>query len=137
MKKLILITMLVLIVLFTNSAYAQETSNKVIDLTWQTSNAEPDVQYYQIYAGDSDTTLVRFGELIHFNPNDPASPDSLMFDYEFIVPADSIVTKWFSVTAIDTSGNESNLAPPVSITVDSEPPSAPAGLTVTVRIVVQ
>jgi hypothetical protein len=80
---------------------------------------------------------VKFGDPIPFNPNDPASPASMTFNYDLTVPADSVVTKWFSVTAIDTSGNESGLATPVSVTIDNEAPSAPTGLTVTVRIVVQ
>jgi hypothetical protein len=120
-----------------SALFGQETTNKVIDLTWQTDNAEPDVQYYQIYSGDSDTTLVKFGDPIAFNPNDPDAPTSLTFNYDLVVPADSVVVKWFSVSAIDTSGNESGLATPISVTIDNEAPAAPTGLTVSIRIVTQ
>jgi hypothetical protein len=120
-----------------SALFGQEMTNKVVDLTWQTDNAEPDVQYYQIYSGDSDTTLVKFGDPIPFNPNDPAAPTSMTFNYDLTVPADSVVTKWFSVTAIDTSGNESLLATPVSVTIDNEAPSAPTGLTISIRVVTQ
>ena len=106
-----------------------------VTVSWQTDNAEPDVQYYQVYMGDSDTTLVPFGDRIFFNPNDsPATTLTVSPDIE--VPAGGEVTKWFSVTAIDTSGNESSLATPVSVTIDAKPPAAPTGLTVVINIIV-
>jgi hypothetical protein len=118
-------------------AAAQDAINKVIDLRWQTEGAEPDVQSYQLYAGDSDTTLVPFGDPIPFNPNAPDAAEQLTADYTIAVPAGQEVTKWFSVTATDTSGNESGLATPVSVLIDNQPPAAPQGLTVTIRIIVQ
>jgi hypothetical protein len=119
------------------AANAQEAVEKAIDLRWQTEGAEPDVQFYQLYAGDSDTTLVKFGDPIPFNPNAPDAAEQLTADYTITVPAGQEVTKWFSVTAIDTSGNESDLATPVSVVIDNQPPGIPQGLTVTIRIIVQ
>jgi hypothetical protein len=116
---------------------AQEAVDKVIDVRWQTEGAEADVQFYQVYAGESDTTLVKFGDPIPFNPNEAGAAEQLSLDYSMTVPAGETVTRWFSVTAIDTSGNESALATPVSVVIDNQPPAAPTGLTVTIRLLVQ
>lgn len=114
---------------------AQTATSKVIDIYWQTTGAEPDVQYYQLYTGPSDTELQAFGDPIPFNPNATDAPEQIQQQYDLEVPADAEVTQWFSVTAIDTSGNESALATPVSVTVDNQAPGAPTGLTVTVRVI--
>lgn len=117
------------------AANAQQATSKVIDIYWQTAGAEPDVQYYQLYTGPSDTELQAFGAPIPFNPNAADAPEQVNVDYTLEVPAGEEVTQWFSVTAIDTSGNESALATPVSVTVDNMAPSAPQGLTVTIRVI--
>lgn len=126
----------ILVVAFFLCGTAQAQSTKTVDVFWQTEGAEPDVQYYQLYVGDSDTTLQRFGDPILHNPLNPDAPSEIHIDYPLEVPAGETVVRWFSVTAIDTSGNESALATPVSATVDNEAPGAPRGLTVTVRIVI-
>ena len=126
-EKFLVIFVIICGLLVPESALFGQEVSRVIDLSWQTEGAEPDVQYYQVYAGDSDTTLVKFGEPIAFNPNDPSAPTNISFGYDLVVPANSVVVKWFSVTAIDTSGNESLLATPISVTIDNEPPAAPQG----------
>lgn len=137
MKYASILFLAIFCLLFTFPAVAQDAIDKVIDVRWQTEGAEPDVASYQLYAGDSDTTLVAFGEPIPYNPNEPDAAEQLTADYTMTVPAGEVVTKWFSVTAIDTSGNESDLATPVSVVVDNQPPAAPTGLSVTIRLVVQ
>ena len=125
-----------IVLLFSFAVQAQEVT-KVIDVRWQTDNAEDDVQSYQLYAGDTDLTLVRFGDPIPFSPLAADAPEQLTANYDMVVPAGQTVTKWFSVTAIDTSGNESLLATPVSVVVDNQPPAPPQGLMVTIRLIVQ
>jgi hypothetical protein len=116
-------------------AAAQETSAKQVEISWDLG-PEHDIKGYQLFAGDSDTTLQPVGELIEVNPLDPEAPPRMATNYELEAPAGSTVVKWFSVAAVDTSNNQSALATPVSITIDSEPPATPTGLTVKVVVVV-
>jgi hypothetical protein len=137
MKKLSYLLIAVICMMVAGIVAAQAQSiERAVDLRWQTEGAEPDVQYYQLYSGDSDTTLEKFGDPIFFNPNDPAAPEQITHELTIAVPAGEVVTRWFSVSAIDTSGNESPLAVPVSVNIDNIPPTAPSGFTVTIKIVI-
>lgn len=135
MKKLLSVAAILMLLVFFLGVLP--VAANTITVSWDTTTAEDDVQYYQLYVGDTDTTLVKFGDLIPFNPLQPDTPVEMSTNYEIVVPAGQVVTKWFSVTAIDTSGNESALATPVSVTVDAQPPSAPTGLSVTINIVIE
>lgn len=137
MTRIMPIIAAIALLFFCATAGAQEATIKIVEVSWLTEGAEPDVQNYQLYVGDTDVVddMDRFGDPIAFNPNDSDPPAQLGSDYEMTVPAGQVQTKYFSVTAIDTSGNESARASPVSITIDNDPPVAPQGLTVTIRIV--
>lgn len=123
-------------------------SAATITLTWSVEGADVDTQYYQLWVGDSDTTLERAGDPIPFSPLNPESPASLTTDYTLTVSDGTETTKWFSVSAIDTSGNEcvpsdtraicADKQPPiVSKTIDTLPPNPPTQLSVVINLVVQ
>jgi len=81
-------------------------------LSWD-KNAEPDVQYYRLYTGASVQEVVD-----KTNPGEniigPATPDSL--PDRIVAPPKTITVAdnfegviYYGVTAVDTSGNESDI----------------------------
>jgi fibronectin type 3 domain-containing protein len=135
MKKLSMILMVCLILLFAGNLNAQSVTDKQVSLSWD-AGTEPDIQYYQLYVSTSgdDAEYGPVGDPISFNPNDPTAPATLSASYTFQAPAGAVTTRWFKVTAIDTSGNESAPSEAVLVSVDNEPPSAPTGIRVAVII---
>jgi fibronectin type 3 domain-containing protein len=123
----------ILVLSFAVTINAQTVAEKKVSVSWD-AGTEPDLQYYQLYVSGNGSDFVPAGGPIFFNPNDPESPARLTSDYTFAAPAGATTTKRFRVTAIDTSGNESEPSEAVSVAVDNEPPGAPAGLRVGVLI---
>lgn len=101
MKRFILIALLVLIPTFAFSA--------TVEVSWN-ANTEADMASYNVYQG---ATLV--GNVLH--PTTKYTVNNL---------ADG--TYSFSVTAVDTSGNESLRSDAVSIKIDTTAPAKPTGI---------
>lgn len=120
-----------------NVASAQSITQKTINVSWSVENVEEDIAAYQLYAGDTNdaAALQPVGERILFNPLDnPNSLTRLSTDYVLEAPEGQVTYKYFAVTAIDTSGNESNLSSISGAVVDNEPPAPPSGFRVEVQI---
>jgi hypothetical protein len=136
MKKLSMILSVILALSFAVATVnAQSVTEKQVAISWD-AGQEADIQYYQLYvsASGNDAEYGPAGEPIPFNPNAPDAPATLSADYTFQAPAGEVTTRWFKVTAIDTSGNESAPSEAVSVSVDNEPPSPPENLRVTILI---
>lgn len=135
MKKLFasLIIFLLFVPLFTNTAAAQTVTDKQVALRWNLGQ-EPDIALYRVYLLNEATQTYEVIDTVQVNPNDPATPQVLQSTYQLQVPAGENVTRWFTVSAVDTSGNESDFATPVSVTVDNEAPAPPTGLVIEVLI---
>lgn len=136
MKKLFILPIVLLCTLLLfGTAMGQTASDKQVALSWD-AGTEPDIQYYQLYVSPTgdDADYGAAGNPIPFNPNDPEAPTTLSTDYTFSAPAGEVTTRWFKVTAIDTSGNESLPSEAVSVTVDNQPPEPPTNLRVEVLI---
>jgi hypothetical protein len=126
-------------------AYAAE---EAVDITWSLENVEPDVQYFRLYVNDTDdfSTATQLGEDMAYNPN--GGNEVFQFpSMSLTIPDDQDVTKYFWVTAVDTSGNECGPGythqkcidnPPemVAVQFDNLPPLPPTGLTVTARVII-
>jgi hypothetical protein len=126
-------------------AYA---ADEAVDLTWSLENLDADVQYFRLYVNDSANfaTANQLGEDMMYNPNDTAT----VFEFPSMtlaIPDGADVTKYFWVTAVDTSGNECGPGythqrcvenPPkmVAVQFDNLPPLPPTGLTVTARVII-
>lgn len=108
-------------------------------MSWQVDNAEPDVQHYQLYVSNTgeEGSFGPAGDRLNFSPSASDNPPRLSTSYTFSAPVGQVTRRWFTVTAIDTSGNESQPATPVEVVVDQEPPGPPEGLRVVVVIQVQ
>ena len=121
---------------YVKPVHAQSVPDRVIKLSWSVSNAEDDVKGYQVYISDSPTEgWSPAGDFIDFNPMaNTEGVTTLSSNYELVVPTGQVVTKYFTVTATDTSGNESAFASPVSVVIDKQPPAPPTGFTVVVEI---
>lgn len=131
---------------FAQSSIQQET----IDLTWSLDGLDPDTQAFRLYMHSSPdfSQAVQLGEDLPYNPNDPTAAETFQWPSMNIdVPAGEDVTRYFWVTAVDTSGNECHPGfqhqvctdnPPdmVEVRFDRLPPVPPSGLTVTARVVV-
>jgi len=136
MKRLSTILMVILALSFAvTTANAQSVTDKQVSISWD-AGSEPDIQYYQIYVSSSgdDAEYGPAGEPIPFNPNEPSAPATIQAEYTFHAPAGEVTTRWFKVTAIDTSGNESDPSEAISVSVDNKPPSPPTGIRVEVLI---
>lgn len=136
MKKLaIAIILMMAFVIVAFGAQAQTATDKQVSISWD-AGPEPDIQYYQLYVSSTgdDAEYGPAGDPIPFNPNEPDAPATLSTSYTFVAPAGAETTRWFKVTAIDTSGNESAPSEAVSVTVDNLAPAPPTNLRVEVLI---
>lgn len=134
---LALLAMLAVCLLAPSWSYSQDGSvtAKLIEVSWSTEGAEADVAWYQLYSGDSDTTLTKYGERVAGGPSSTnREAQTLQASVPFVVPVGEERSIYFAVTAIDTSGNESGLSAIVSSTVDNKPPAAPGAPTIKVVI---
>lgn len=140
MKNVCVAIMLALLLLVpaVGSVAQDATVNVEAEFKWQ-AGTEPDLQYYQLYVGDTQDfeAMEPFGEQIPFNPNDPDAPTTIEHGTPLTVAAGAVTTKHFALTAIDTSGNESQPSTSVAVVIDKEPPSIPIELKVTVKVVVE
>jgi hypothetical protein len=114
---------------------AQTAADKQVAISWD-AGTEPDIQYYQLYVSSTgnDAEYGPAGDAIPFNPNDASAPTTLSTNYTFLAPEGETTTKWFKVTAIDTSGNESLPSEAASVTIDNQAPPAPTGLRIEILI---
>lgn len=126
----------VLIVMsMTSYVIAQTITDKQVAISWD-AGSEPDIQTYQLYVSSTgaDDSYGPAGNPIPFNPNDPNAPATLTTNYTFVAPVGEVTTRWFKVTAIDTSGNESDPSEAVQVSIDQQPPSSPTGIRIEVLI---
>lgn len=139
MRKFANVYIIFVIALFVMSmasyAIAQTVTDKQVSISWD-AGSEADIQTYQLYVSSTgaDDSYGPAGDPIPFNPNAPDAPATLTTNYTFVAPAGEVTTRWFKVTAIDTSGNESDPSDAVQVSVDQQPPSAPTGVRVEVLI---
>lgn len=92
-------------------------------LKW-TANSEPDLAKYNVYRridGTSAQPLTLIASV----------PKGTHIFKDVLTQIDGDVT--YSITAVDTSGNESGQSVSVSKTVNTIPPSAPTGLSVVIQ----
>lgn len=117
-------------------SFGQDIPQKQVEITWSVENVEEDIQHYQLYVSDSKdlSTFEPAGEKINFSPLADVDQKRLSTNYTFDAPKNAVTVKWFTVTAIDTSKNESSKAEPIKVTVDNMPPEPPKQLTITVVI---
>jgi hypothetical protein len=117
MKKLVLITALVLLA----AAHASADTREIV-LAWD-PNTEPDIDAYFIYYGTKKggPYTVRSPEILH-----PVT------EYRVQLTGEPLQTYYFVATAVDTSGNESGFSNEVYYTFpappDTTPPPPPRGL---------
>lgn len=116
MKKLILILAILLIPLFAFAATS-------VTLNWD-PNTEPDLAGYRLYR--STTSGSGYSKVGEITAPSTEFTDTVIMDG----------TYYWVVTAFDANGNESGFSNEVSAVLDSTPPGAPAGLKITITIVI-
>jgi fibronectin type 3 domain-containing protein len=107
MRKYILIFILLL---FSSFVYGEK-----LTLTWN-ANSEPDLSHYIVYWGTTSRNYT-------FNSGNIGLV--IMYTKEVIPPEDAETTYYFAVTAVDTSGLESDFSNEVFKTFDTRIPPAP------------
>lgn len=134
-KAFVLLSVLIVVLCFGSVVTAQTATDKQVAISWD-AGTEPDIQSYQLYVSSTgdDADYGPAGDPIMYNPNEPDAPTTLSTNYTFVAPAGEVTTRWFKVTAIDTSGNESAPSEAVSVTVDNQPPGPPQNVRVEVII---
>lgn len=111
MKKFI---MLLFVFLFLSIAIqAQDT--RTVTLTWD-ANSEPDLSHYIVYWGTSSR---------QYTSNSGNIGLVTVYSKEIIPPADAKTTYYFAVTAVDTSGLESDYSNEVYQEFDTRVPPSP------------
>lgn len=96
---------------------AQEA--ETLTLTWD-ANTEPDMSHYIVYWGK---------ESRKYDYNSGNIGLVTIYSKEFVPPYDAKTTYYFAVTAVDTSGLESDFSNEVFWTFDTRvPPAPPTGL---------
>jgi|YelNatPaOPRAMG01_1025707.scaffolds.fasta_scaffold49589_8 hypothetical protein len=116
MKKLILVVLSFL--LLASVVFAVDINLKA---TW-TPNTEPDMAKYRLYRIDGGSRV-----LIAEIPHPPALPYSFKID----IPAGTEGTAIFVLTAVDTSGNESEDSNQAPFAFDLKAPAAPKVFSIT------
>jgi hypothetical protein len=81
---------------------------KTIEISWNL-NTEPDIASYKVY--ENGTVIDTIAHPIHL-----------------LTLSRIDGTYAYRVSAVDSSGNESELTDPISIVIDSVPPAKPTGL---------
>jgi fibronectin type 3 domain-containing protein len=97
-------------------APVQAQSTRTISLTWD-ANSEPDMSHYIVYWGTASG---------NYTQNSGNIGLVTVYSREITPPADSKTTYYFAVTAVDTSGLESDFSNEVYQEFDTRvPPAAP------------
>lgn len=124
----------ILLLLTVNLAHSAEITR---NLRWAIDNRSEDVQWYQIYkSSDADWTVMEpFGDRILITGDEYTDKTEIVHQIVFQVPDKVDHTVFFSVRAVDTSGNVSNYALDtagrtvfVGYRFMNEPPAPPVGL---------
>ena len=114
MKRIILITLAIL--LASTLVFGASLNLKA---TWDL-NTEPDMASYKLYRTDGTRLLI--GTI--------PSPPTLPYLFTITIPDNSEGTATFGLTAVDTSGNESEDSNTATYPFDQKAPRAPAGFNV-------
>ena len=127
--------MVVILILGTaNLAVSAEVTK---NLRWKISDRSEDTQWYQVYkSSDADWQVMEpFGDKILITGDEYNDKTEIVHQITFIVPDKEDKVVFFTVRAIDTSGNVSNYALDVdgrTVFVGyrfmNEPPAPPGGL---------
>lgn len=126
--------MSILLIGMVNLAHSAEITKNI---RWSIENRSEDVQWYQVYKSSSEDWQVMepFGDKILITSEEYQDKTEIIHQLKFQIPDKEDTVVFFSVRAIDTSGNVSNYALDtagrtvfVGFRFMNEPPTPPVGI---------
>ena len=130
MKKIIIVSIVMIMACLTGYVHAQEAPNVQVQLS-QPLGPEEDIAQCVLYVSPTceDDEYGEADRIERIAPLDSGQQNPLSFLYSFRAPDNAETVRCFKTTFIDTSGNESQPSAAVRFRVDKLPPGVPVGLT--------